>query len=61
MRSQEISSLSNVFTSLSLGRKVLSFPDMNKRSDVINIRGEKSEVDKVYKQLQAIGKDLVCC
>lgn len=37
---------------------VLSFPDMNKRSDVINIRGDKAEVDKVYKQLQNIAKNL---
>ncbi|KAJ1348733.1 hypothetical protein KIN20_004105 [Parelaphostrongylus tenuis] len=37
---------------------ILTFPDMNKRSDVINIRGDKSEVDKVYKQLQLIAKDL---
>ncbi|VDM53739.1 unnamed protein product [Angiostrongylus costaricensis] len=37
---------------------VLSFPDMNKRSDVINIRGDKTEVDKVYKQLQHMAKDL---
>ncbi|VDP04005.1 unnamed protein product [Heligmosomoides polygyrus] len=38
---------------------VLSFPDVNKKSDVINIRGEKSEVDKVYKQLQTIAKELI--
>ncbi|CAJ0606165.1 unnamed protein product [Cylicocyclus nassatus] len=37
---------------------VLSFPDVNKKSDVINIRGEKSEVDKVYKQLQTLAKEL---
>uniref|UniRef100_A0A1I7XUS0 Vigilin n=1 Tax=Heterorhabditis bacteriophora TaxID=37862 RepID=A0A1I7XUS0_HETBA len=37
---------------------VLSFPDVNKKSDVINIRGDKIEVDKVYKQLQTIAKDL---
>ncbi|PIO66312.1 KH domain protein, partial [Teladorsagia circumcincta] len=38
---------------------VLSFPDVNKKSDVINIRGEKAEVDKVYKQLQTIAKELI--
>ncbi|VDM70698.1 unnamed protein product [Strongylus vulgaris] len=37
---------------------VLSFPDVNKKSDVINIRGDKSEVDKVYKQLQTLAKEL---
>ncbi|RCN39176.1 KH domain protein [Ancylostoma caninum] len=37
---------------------VLSFPDVNKKSDVINIRGDKTEVDKVYKQLQSLAKDL---
>ncbi|ETN70747.1 hypothetical protein NECAME_14565 [Necator americanus] len=37
---------------------VLSFPDVNKKSDVINIRGDKSEVDKVYKQLQSLAKEL---
>ncbi|WKX93414.1 hypothetical protein Q1695_011018 [Nippostrongylus brasiliensis] len=38
---------------------VLSFPDVNKKSDVINIRGDKAEVDKVYKQLQTIAKELI--
>ncbi|KAK6060058.1 KH domain protein [Cooperia oncophora] len=38
---------------------VLSFPDVNKKSDVINIRGDKAEVDKVYKQLQMIAKELI--
>uniref|UniRef100_A0A7I5E6T0 Vigilin n=1 Tax=Haemonchus contortus TaxID=6289 RepID=A0A7I5E6T0_HAECO len=38
---------------------VLSFPDVNKKSDVINIRGDKTEVDKVYKQLQSIAKELI--
>lgn len=38
---------------------VMTFPDLNKKSDVINIRGDKTEVDKVYKQLQQIAKELI--
>ncbi|KHJ99503.1 KH domain protein [Oesophagostomum dentatum] len=37
---------------------VLSFPDVNKKSDIINIHGDKIEVDKVYKQLQSMAKEL---
>uniref|UniRef100_A0A0N5A8M1 Vigilin n=1 Tax=Syphacia muris TaxID=451379 RepID=A0A0N5A8M1_9BILA len=36
-----------------------SFPDQGKKSNVINLRGDKNEVDKVYKQLTAIHKELL--
>ncbi|CAJ0957494.1 unnamed protein product, partial [Mesorhabditis belari] len=37
---------------------VFSLPEANKKSDVINLRGDKNEVDAAYKQLQKIAKDL---
>lgn len=37
----------------------LSFPDANKKSDIINIRGDKGDVDKVFVILTKIAKDLV--
>uniref|UniRef100_A0A9J2PCM1 K Homology domain-containing protein n=1 Tax=Ascaris lumbricoides TaxID=6252 RepID=A0A9J2PCM1_ASCLU len=39
---------------------VFSFPDASKKSDVVNLRGDKNEVDKVFKQLTALNKELVC-
>lgn len=37
---------------------VLSFPEANKKSDVINIRGDKTEVDEVHKTLTKQVKDI---
>ncbi|CAD6197714.1 unnamed protein product [Caenorhabditis auriculariae] len=34
------------------------FPDPKEKSDIINIRGEKTEVDAVYKKLSAMAKEL---
>lgn len=38
---------------------LFTFPDIGKKSDIINLRGDKNEVDKAYKQLMAINKELV--
>lgn len=38
---------------------VFSFPEANKKSDIVNLRGDKSEVDKAFKQMQSITKDLI--
>ncbi|GMR35164.1 hypothetical protein PMAYCL1PPCAC_05359 [Pristionchus mayeri] len=35
-----------------------SFPDVNKKSDIINVRGDRKEVDDAAKALQKIAKDL---
>ncbi|GMT13662.1 hypothetical protein PFISCL1PPCAC_4959, partial [Pristionchus fissidentatus] len=35
-----------------------SFPDVNKKSDIINVRGDRKEVDEAAKALQKIAKDL---
>lgn len=40
---------------------VFSFPDPGKKSDIVNLRGDKNEVDKAFKQLTAINKELVSC
>lgn len=38
---------------------VFSFPDPGKKSDIVNLRGEKNEVDKAFKQLTALNKELL--
>lgn len=38
---------------------VFSFPDPGKKSDIINLRGDKNEVDKAFKQLTALNKELL--
>lgn len=38
---------------------VFSFPDANKKSDIVNLRGDKNEVDKVFKQLTLLNKELL--
>lgn len=38
---------------------VFSFPDASKKSDIVNLRGDKNEVDKVFKQLTALNKELL--
>lgn len=38
---------------------VFTFPDHGKKSNIINLRGDKNEVDKLYKHLSAIHKELV--
>lgn len=35
-----------------------SFPDVNKKSEIINVRGDRKEVDDAAKALQKIAKDL---
>ncbi|CAJ0581839.1 unnamed protein product, partial [Mesorhabditis spiculigera] len=50
----EIQKLRNTYPSV-----VFSLPEANKKSDVINLRGDKNEVDNAYKQLQKIAKDLL--
>lgn len=37
----------------------ISFPDATIRSDVVNIRGPKDQVDKVYAQLKKQNSELV--
>ena len=39
--------------------QTLTFPDANKNSDVVNIRGNKTEVDTVFTKLTKITKELV--
>ncbi len=38
----------------------ISFPEPGKKSDIVQLRGPKEEVDKCYKELQDLGKKLVC-
>ncbi|VDM37385.1 unnamed protein product [Toxocara canis] len=38
---------------------VISLPDASKKSDIVNLRGDKNEVDKVFKQLTALNKELL--
>lgn len=38
---------------------IFMFPDAGKNSDVVNLRGEKNEVDKAFKHLTAMNKELV--
>lgn len=38
---------------------IFSFPDPGKKSDIVNLRGDRVEVDKAYKQLTAMNKELV--
>lgn len=37
----------------------INFPDANKKSDVVTMRGPKAEVDKCHKYLTELVKDLV--
>uniref|UniRef100_A0A0R3RY71 Vigilin n=1 Tax=Elaeophora elaphi TaxID=1147741 RepID=A0A0R3RY71_9BILA len=37
---------------------IFSFPDPGKKSDIVNLRGDRVEVDKAYKQLTAMNKEL---
>lgn len=37
------------------------FPDAKSKSDVVNIRGDKAEVDAVYKKLTVLSKEFVSC
>ncbi|VDK79439.1 unnamed protein product [Litomosoides sigmodontis] len=38
---------------------IFSFPDPGKKSDIVNLRGDRVEVDKAYKQLTAMNKELL--
>lgn len=38
---------------------VFSFPDAGKKSDIVSLRGDKNEVDKVFKHLTAVNKELL--
>uniref|UniRef100_A0A915Q0U1 K Homology domain-containing protein n=1 Tax=Setaria digitata TaxID=48799 RepID=A0A915Q0U1_9BILA len=38
---------------------IFTFPDPGKKSDIVNLRGDRIEVDKVYKQLTAMNKELL--
>lgn len=38
---------------------IFSFPDPGKKSDIISLRGDRNEVDKAYKQLTAMNKELL--
>ncbi|VDK29175.1 unnamed protein product [Gongylonema pulchrum] len=38
---------------------IISFPDPGKKSDIVSLRGDRNEVDKAYKQLTAMNKELV--
>ncbi|VBB30290.1 unnamed protein product [Acanthocheilonema viteae] len=38
---------------------IFSFPDPGKKSDIVNLRGDKIEVDKAYKQLTVMNKELL--
>ena len=37
----------------------ISFPDANLKSDAVNLRGPKNEVEKCYKYLKQIADELV--
>ena len=37
----------------------ISFPDANLKSDIVNLRGPKNEVEKCYKYLKQIADELV--
>ncbi|CAL1537044.1 unnamed protein product [Lymnaea stagnalis] len=37
----------------------ITFPDQGKKSDVVTLRGPKNDVDKAYKHLQNLVKDLI--
>lgn len=37
----------------------ITFPDPGKKSDIVTLRGPKTDVDKAYKSLQSLAKDLV--
>ncbi|VDN04210.1 unnamed protein product [Thelazia callipaeda] len=36
-----------------------SFPEPGRKSDIVNLRGDKTEVDKAYKQLASLNKELL--
>lgn len=38
---------------------IFTFPDPGKKSNIINLRGDKNEVDKAFKQLTSIHKELL--
>ena len=38
---------------------VISFPDPNKQSDVVSLRGPKTDVDQCYKHLHQIAQNMV--
>lgn len=37
----------------------ISFPDSSKQSDVVTLRGPKDDVDRCYKYLSQLNKDMV--
>lgn len=37
----------------------ITFPDPGKKSDIVTLRGPKNDVDKCYKHLQSMHKDMV--
>ncbi len=38
----------------------ITFPDANRKSDVVTLRGPKSDVDKCFRYLQQMHTELVC-
>lgn len=37
----------------------ITFPDQGKKSDIVTLRGPKQDVDRCYKHLQVVHKDMV--
>lgn len=37
----------------------ITFPDPGKKSDIVTLRGPKNDVDRCYKHLQGVQKDMV--